>query len=83
MDPDPDPRHPGTGPGSGSWKMIRIATLGSLLSICQLETELDLNSVLRIQTLMIRIRILLFTLIRIRILLSNLIRIRILAVLKR
>ncbi len=35
------------------------------------------QAVLRIQTLLIRIRILLFTLIRIRILLFNLIRIRI------
>jgi hypothetical protein len=24
MDPDPDPRHPGTDPGSGFWKIIRI-----------------------------------------------------------
>jgi hypothetical protein len=24
MDPDPDPRHPGTGPGSGLWKIIRV-----------------------------------------------------------
>jgi hypothetical protein len=24
MGPDPDPRHPGTDPGSGSWKMLWI-----------------------------------------------------------
>jgi hypothetical protein len=26
MGPAPDPRHPGTDPGSGSWKMKRILT---------------------------------------------------------
>ncbi len=42
MDPDPDPRHPGTDPGYGSWKMIRIQ-IRNTAAAAPIEGQMVLN----------------------------------------